>query len=458
MAKDTHDFKEHLYTIDKRGNRLWVYPHIVSGFFRKKRAVVALFLICFYILTPWITIGSDQAIFLDISNRRFIFFGLTFWASDSEFLVMVLGGLGISLFFFSALFGRVWCGWACPETVFLEFIFRPIEAFFEGGPNDRRKLDAAPWDFQKIFKKVGKYFSFAVFSWILASTSLAYFLGRTPLWHMMLDGPLDHMPMFTLTLAMMAFLLFQFGWFREQFCTVVCPYARFQSVLLDPHSLVVGYDSKRGEPRGKNSEGDCIDCGLCVRVCPTGIDIRNGLQLECVQCTACIDACDSIMEKIGKPKGLVRYASEERLKGNTTKILRPRIVVYALMITGYLVLFTYSLITKDSAEVRILRQPGEAPFQIVAPGIIDNHFNIHISNKSNQVDSFSVIGSSDERVKVITPIQEMKVPAGSLKDLPVFLQFPGSILEHGTKKITLYVKSMNGYKGSQEIALSGPDT
>lgn len=458
MSKQKDDFREHLYTIDKKGNRLWVYPQVVRGFFRKKRSIVALILVCFYILMPWITIGGDQAVFLDIANRRFTFFGVTFWASDSEFLVMILGGLGISLFFFSALLGRIWCGWACPETIFLEFIYRPIEAFFEGGPNERRKLDAAPWDLQKIFKKFGKYISFTAFSWILASTALAYFLGRAPLIQMMLDGPSAHMSMFILTLAMMAFLLFQFGWFREQFCTVMCPYARFQSVLLDPQSLVVGYDYQRGEPRGKNSEGDCIDCGLCVRVCPTGIDIRNGLQLECIQCTACIDACDSIMEKIGKPKGLVRYSSEDALKNKKTKIIRPRILVYAVIIAAYLGIFAYSLINKESAEIRILRKPGELPYQMISPGVLDNHMNIHISNKSRSEDSFTVVGTSDERVKAITPINDMKVPGGSLMDLPLFLQFPSEVIAQGSKKITVYVESKGGYKGSQDVTLIGPDS
>ncbi|MCC6953431.1 MAG: 4Fe-4S binding protein, partial [Deltaproteobacteria bacterium] len=258
-------FRDTLYTIDKDGNRNWVYSNIVIGRFFKRRAVVAYLLMAWYLIAPWITINGSQAILFDIEHRRFSLFGTQFWATDSIFLMFTLGGLGLTLFFFTALIGRVWCGWACPETVFLEFLFRPIERLTEGNAAKRKRLDEQPWGVEKVTRKVLKHALSATLAWVLATTLLAYFFGSHQMIAMILEGPANHMLPFVLTIVFMGVLGFQFGWFREQFCTVLCPYARFQSVLLDANSIVIGYDVKRGEPRGKpraKSEkplGDCVD-------------------------------------------------------------------------------------------------------------------------------------------------------------------------------------------------------
>ena len=456
------DFRETLYTVDAEGRRKWVYPTLVRGFFFKRRQIVILALLLFYVSMPWIKIAGKQAILFDLLNRKFVFFGLTLWATDTRFLVVALGALGVSLFFFTALLGRVWCGWACPETVFLEFLFRPIEALIEGGAAERKKLDASPWSARKIRIKATKYFVYTVLAWFLASTFLAYFVGREALLSMMASPPTENLGLFVLTLVMMGVLLFQFGWFREQFCTVLCPYARFQSVLMDDQSLLVGYDPVRGEPRGKverpgqeRKHGDCIDCGLCVRVCPTGIDIRNGTQLECIHCAQCVDACDSIMTKIGRPLGLVRYDTEAALKGGVRKIRRPRVLIYGAMLFAYGVVFLYLLQSRDLSEVQLLRAKGTMPFQPLADGRISNQLQLHLSNKSDN-DLQYTVESASSGVELIAPMNPFTVAAGSLSTLPVFLNFDRKFAEHGAAEVI--VRAAGGFERRLTVPLMAPDS
>lgn len=456
MSTSDHDFRERLYTIDKKGHRLWVYEHVVSGFFRHRRRMIAFLLLAVYLGLPWIQWQGEQLVRLDLPARTFTFFGQHFYASDTEFLVVLLGAAAFGLFFVTAIFGRVWCGWACPETVFLEFVFRPLEALIEGPAATRRRADSRPWNRLLFFKKALKWGLFALISWILASTALAYFVGSESMTKIIQGSPWEHPNLFIITLVWMAGLLFQFGWFREQFCTVLCPYARFQSVLMDSKSLIVGYDRARGEPRGKNAEGHCIDCGLCVRVCPTGIDIRNGLQLECIQCTACADACDSVMAKLERPLKLIGYTTQEKLEGKQHRFVRPRIVIYTLILLVYGTVFSWLLFTKPIAEVRLLRKfAGQSPYSISANGDILNHLEAHITNKSNLRQSFQIMPSDRSDVVIISPVVSLEVEPGKLASLPFFISFKPSLTD---RTITVKVRAGEDFSVVQQLSLIAPDS
>lgn len=460
----TSDFRDVLYTIDKRGHRNWVYNAIVVGRFMRWRSAVMVCLLVVYLAMPWLIIGGEQAVFFDIPGRRFVIFGAVFWATDTIFLAILLGLLAIALFFFTAILGRVWCGWACPETVFLDFLFRPVERLIEGPPAERLRLDAAPWSARKVRIKLFKYLVFSILAWILASTFLAYFIGRETLITMMSHAPTANQGPFTLTLSMMGVMLFQFGWFREQFCTVVCPYARFQSVLMDANSLTVGYDARRGEPRGKIKRkeasafiGDCVDCGLCVRVCPTGIDIRNGLQLECVACASCIDACDSVMMKLGRAPGLVRYATESGLSGKPTQFLRPRVLIYSAILALYIGVLGYRLTHRQYVDVQILRGGEDAPFTALADGRISNHLHLHLANKTKEPQEVRVSLVDSNGIELIMPANPFPLPPESLQTAPVFLNFNVSLLHDGKCTAVLRYDSLDGFSKTEQVTLIGPD-
>ncbi len=458
------DYRERLYTISKEGERNWVYPTSIRGFFTTYRTVVVLALMAIYVSLPWIEIAGKQAVLLDIPNRKFVFFGMTLWATDTQFLFLALGALAASLFFFTALVGRVWCGWACPETVFLEFLFRPIERWIEGDAAQRIRLDRQPWSIEKLWKKSLKFFLFSVLAWFLASTALAYFVGREELLSMIIQPPSANLSTFLLTLALMAVLLFQFGWFREQFCTVLCPYARFQSVLMDKHSLQVGYDPLRGEPRGKRRKnvdqselGDCIDCGLCVRVCPTGIDIRNGLQLECIQCANCIDACDSIMAKIDRPPGLIRYDSEARLLSReSTRWLRPRVILYSAFLAVFLGLLAYRVATRVETDVQLVRPYAEAGFRELRAGTIANRFDLSLTNKSDKANSYTVTLSSPKQGELIIPFNPVPVAPQEIRTLPVFIHLDAALFQNGRTEAEVLIEGERGFRRRQRVPLIGP--
>jgi cytochrome c oxidase accessory protein FixG len=383
--------RDSVTTINDDGSRFFLHPADARGPWVIARRVAAVLLIAIYVSLPWIQIGGQPAVFLDFINRRFHLFGLTFGAGDIWLTFFLITGLAFFLFFTTALFGRLWCGWACPQTVFLEHVFRRVERWIEGDAPQRKRLDAAPWSPEKAFKRVLKHGVFVLLAGLIAHVFLAYFVSLPQLYEWVRASPLDQARAFGFIVIATAILYFNFVWFREQLCIVICPYGRLQSALIDEHTINVAYDERRGEPRGKvgtEGAGDCIDCNRCVQVCPTGIDIRQGLQLECVACTACIDACDEIMDKVKRPRGLIRYASEETLAGRKTRYVRARTVIYTIFLLVGLTVMTLAFSSLQPFESNISRMPGRPSY--VTDEHIRNQFLLRLGNKRGEPARFYV--------------------------------------------------------------------
>jgi cytochrome c oxidase accessory protein FixG len=376
-------------SINEDGSRFFIHPADVRGRFNRMRRLVAALLILVYLSLPWIPINGHPAVFLDVLNRRFHLFGITLAAQDMWLLFFLVSGLAFLLFFITAFLGRIWCGWACPQTVFLEHVFRRIERWIEGDATARKQLDAAPPSPGKIAKRALKHGVFLVLAAIIAHLFLAYFISIPQLWDWMRHSPLEHWSAFLFVFIATLLVYGNFAWFREQLCIVICPYGRFQSALIDDDTLNVAYDYNRGNPPGPAKDpasGDCIGCQRCIQVCPTGIDIRQGLQLECIGCAACMDACDEIMDKVGRPRGLIRYASDRTLEGKPTRLLRPRTILYTALLLLGISVAGFAFRSVEDAVVLATRMPG-APFY-VTDAHIRNQYQIRLVNKTNQTLRF----------------------------------------------------------------------
>ncbi|MEM6325958.1 MAG: cytochrome c oxidase accessory protein CcoG [Bacteroidota bacterium] len=393
--------EEVLSTLRNDGSRRWLYPTPSTGRFWRWRRIVGWALIAFFVALPWIRIGGRPALLLDVAAREFTIAGFTFYPTDT-FLLLLLGIAAlVSIALLTALLGRVWCGWGCPQTVYLEFLYRPIERFIEGPEHVRARRDAGSLTMDKAWRKAAKWGVYLAISAFLAHTFTAYFVGWDRLLTWMTGPPTEHWGYFVLATLTTGLVLFDFGVFREQMCTITCPYARFQSVLLDPDSMIVSYDPTRGEPRSRRGKkklaeerdgtrpplGDCIDCGACVRTCPTGIDIRDGLQMECIACTQCIDACDSIMDAVDLPRGLIRYTSERALDGDTTRPVRGRTVAYGLLLVAVTAIFSIALVTRHAYDVDVIRAVGD-PFIERADGQIVNRITLRVRNQTASAATF----------------------------------------------------------------------
>lgn len=388
LISDDQKFRDSQGTISDDGKRVWVYPKKPSGRFHRWRSIVAVFLVAIFVGMPLIQVNGRPFMLFNIFEREFILFGVSFGPYDFYLFVLLMISTIVFIFLFTAIYGRVFCGWICPQTIFMEMVFRKIEYLIEGDARQQRKLNEMDWNGTKFMKKGSKFLIFYGLSFLISHIFLAYIIGLNELINVVTSPPSENFTGFIAIIIFSGVFYFIFGWFREQVCIVVCPYGRLQGVLLDQNSLAVTYDFVRGEPRGKikrdaeeRKEGDCVDCNLCVEVCPTGIDIRNGLQLECVNCTACIDACDSVMDKVKRPRGLIRYASLSNIKEKMPFHITPRIIVYTLLLVILIGVTSFLMVNRTDVEVNILRTPGML-YQDQPENKISNLYNFHIINKT----------------------------------------------------------------------------
>ncbi len=391
-SDELETFRDRLSTIGEEGNRLWVYPKRPKGKYFNRRSVIAYLLLLFLFLAPFLKIKGDQMLLFNIIERKFIIFGVIFWPQDFYLFVLSMITLIVFIVLFTVIYGRLFCGWVCPQTIFMEFVYRQIEYLIEGNNSKQRKLDDRDWDLDKIGRKSLKHIIFFAISVMTIITFLAYILGADQVLRMVSQGPAENWAGFTALVAFSGVHYFVFAKFREQVCIIVCPYGRLQGVLLDHNSIQVSYDYKRGEPRGKHNpleerqkagKGDCIECGSCEVVCPTGIDIRNGSQMECINCTACMDACNAIMTRINKPRGLIRYASERTIAEGTPLKVNARVIFYSVILTGLLVLVAYLFTIRTDVEATILRSYGSM-YQEYDSIHYSNIYTIQVVNKTRR--------------------------------------------------------------------------
>jgi cytochrome c oxidase accessory protein FixG len=467
QAVNWSDFRDHLASADKSGRRKWIYPRQVSGRFFRWRTWFSWLLLLIMFAGPFVTIGGNPLLLMNIPDRKFVVLGQIFWPQDMIIFAVALLVLLVGLIIFTTAFGRLWCGWACPQTVMMEMVFRKIEYAIEGDAPSQRELNAAPWNMEKVFKKFFKHGIFFAVSFLVGNVLLSYIIGWRELYQIILDPPAKHLVGLGFMIAFTLLFYGIFARFREQACTFICPYGRHQSVLVDENTILVAYDHKRGEQRGpikggvKSQErrntglGDCVACNQCVTVCPTGIDIRNGVQMECVQCTACIDACDNVMDKIGAPRGLIRYASLNGIERGEPLRFTPRLAGYGVVLLVLTTVFGLMLFLRSDVEATVLRAPGSL-FQQMPDGHFSNLYTVRVVNKTsrempvelrleNPAGSLNVMGSGS----IIVAPQK-------LSENSVLIELDPAAMKSGTTPLVIGVYSGGKKLQTLKTAFIGP--
>jgi cytochrome c oxidase accessory protein FixG len=464
---DWTDFRDHIATADQAGRRQWIYPRKVLGKFFRWRTWFSWLLLLIMFAGPFVTIHGNPLLMMNIPERKFVVLGQIFWPQD-----MIIFAIATLVFFtgiviFTAAFGRVWCGWACPQTVMMEMVFRKIEYFIEGDADQQRTLNQAPWGAAKAVKKIVKHTVFYALSFLVGNVLLSYIIGWQQLAQIITDPPGEHITGLAFMIAFSLLFYGIFARFREQACTFICPYGRFQSVLLDENSIVVAYDHKRGEQRGpiKGGQksavrrqaglGDCVACNQCVAVCPTGIDIRNGTQMECVHCTACMDACDTVMTKIGSPQGLIRYASLNGIERGEKLRFTPRLAGYLVVLAGLGSLLAVMLFTRSDVEATLLRAPGSL-FQQMPDGHFSNLYTVKVVNKTSREMPVELRLENTAGSLQMMGQGTIVVPPQKLYENSVLIELEASAMKSGTTPIQVGVYSGGKKIQTLKTAFIGP--
>jgi cytochrome c oxidase accessory protein FixG len=457
------EHRDTIATVDENGKRIWVYPKKPKGRFNNLRIAFSLTLLGLLFSGPFITIRGQPLLLFNFFERKFVIFGQVFWPQDFFILALILVTFFVFIILFTVVFGRLWCGWACPQTLFLEMVFRKIEYWIEGDAGQQRKLDKAPWTTDKVLKKGSKHLIYVVVSILIAHTVMAYLIGIEEVKTIVTQSPSLHLSGFLGLTVFTGIFYWVFAFFREQACVVVCPYGRLQGVLLVKDSIVVAYDWLRGEPRGKlkkniieEPKGDCIDCKLCVHVCPTGIDIRNGTQLECINCTACIDACDEVMVKINKPKGLIRYASYNGIKNGVSKIFNARVIGYSIVLVGLITLLSAFILTRDDVSITVLKVPGQL-YQKTDDNQISNLYNIQFLNKTfeDQVITLDIEGDMSATIEQVGNTT-IVVPSNEIYKGVFFIKIPKEKITSVKSVLYINVRSGGELLSTEKTKFLGP--
>lgn len=458
------EYRDTIATVDAEGKRIWVYPKKPQGYYHNLRIVVTIFLLGLLFAGPFIKIGGQPLLLMNFFERKFIIFGQAFWPQDFLIFGLAMITFFVFIILFTTAFGRLWCGWACPQTLFMEMVFRKIEYLIEGDANQQRKLNAAPWNFDKILRKGGKQLIFLLISVLIGHLMMAYLIGVDQVKEVVQAGPAANFSGFLGLLFFSGTFYGVFAYLREQACIAICPYGRLQGVLLNKDSIVVAYDWLRGEPRGKlkkeaNAEienGDCIDCKLCVHACPTGIDIRNGTQLECVNCTACIDACDQVMTKIDKPIGLIRYDSYNGIEQGKKLKLGARLWGYIGVLTVLLGVLSYLVLSRSDIETTMLRVPGQL-FQRTDQGAITNLYNVQFVNKTFDERTVELrLTSPDQAVIKQIGGASAVIPSNDVLETVFLVEIPKSALQGTKTELKLDVYSEGALIDKIETNFLGP--
>lgn len=448
-------FRDTLGVLDKDGHRLRMYPKAVDGQFYKARTLVGFTLLALLFVMPWVHINGQQFLLFNVLERKAVIFGVMFFPQDLFLFALAMITFVVFVIVFSIAYGRLFCGWVCPQTVFMEMVFRRIEHWIEGDANQQRKLDNAEWTTEKIMKKTAKHTLFLLVSFLIANTFLAYLVGSKELLKLVTHSPFEHLTLFLSLLVFTGAFYIVFAKVRELVCIVACPYGRLQSVLLDNKSMVIAYDFVRGEPRGKLKkntaataetprQGDCIDCKLCVQVCPTGIDIRNGTQLECINCTACIDACDDVMEKINKPKKLIRYDSIEGITNNKPFGFTKRLASYSVVLVLLVTLLSYFLLTRKPLDVVVMRTQGQL-YQEIDSVTVSNLYNVEFVNKTPEtIKVWLRVKDVPAKINWVNSQSFIQINSGEVLKTTLFIETAKKTFNKTSNKIILEV--MNGDK------------